>query len=108
VYVYYQQSYEAREQIEKRSRQRRAKRIIQRASRARRQRRRRRAYLGAALQRLMAGSGTFTGSGVGVEDAVSGSIATCPGTWVPGHVVVRHEIASPAGLGYGVKKPVTV
>jgi hypothetical protein len=101
VYIYYQQSYEAPER-EKRSRQARAKRIIQRASRARRQRRRRRAYLGAALHRLAAGTGRFTGHDIGVGGSVSGRVATRPGAWIPGRVVVRHE------FGYGVKNPVTV
>jgi hypothetical protein len=52
VYIYYQQSYEAREQIEKRSRQARAKRIIRRYSRSRRERRRRRAQVAEALKPL--------------------------------------------------------
>jgi hypothetical protein len=107
VYIYYQQSYEAREEREKRSRQARARRIIRRASRARRQRRRRRAYVAAALQRLSPGWGHT--SGMSVDSALSGSIATRPGTWVPGRVVFRDETSPRAGrCGYGVKKPVTV
>ena len=83
MYIYYQQSYEAREERKKRSRQARAKRIIQRASRSRRQRRRRRAYVSSALQRMMPGSGHYTDIG-GLGDVVSETSATRPGAWSPG------------------------
>jgi hypothetical protein len=52
VYIYYQ-SYEARKQVRKRSRQARPKRIIQRISRWRRERKRRRGNFADALGRLI-------------------------------------------------------
>jgi hypothetical protein len=94
VYIYYHQTYEAREHRESRSRQSRAKRIIQRASRARRERRRRRAHVTAALQRLIPRTGQFAGMDVGLEDALSDSIATRPGTSVPGRVIVRYAVGA--------------
>lgn len=52
MYIYYQ-SYEAREQISKRSRQARPKRIIQRARQRRADKRRRRACLTEVRDRFM-------------------------------------------------------
>jgi hypothetical protein len=77
VYIYYQKSYEAHDDMRKRSRHARAKRIIQRAAHARRARRRR-GYVAGALQRLIPGSEQFGGMGLGVEDTVSNTIATRP------------------------------
>ena len=95
MYIYYQQSYEAHDDRAKRSRQARARRIIDRATRARRQRRRRRAYVAAVFQRLITGSEPVAGMGR-LEDSVSGSIATRPGTSVPGRVLVRYAVNAAA------------